>query len=216
MSGFVNWYHGSDAAVGYACRDMSNPKISGASQNLRRLRAAGGVLLLALSLVACGDRPRPRTFADFTEDRVAREGTLARCNANRETTLDDIECANARRAQSAIALSRERERREQLERESERRIAALTAQIAERERLAQEQVQAAEKAAKEAYEAMWNEQQGDTESAEAAPAVDSIADGPIANGPIANGEIANGEIADRPITDGPSPDAAPGSLTLAE
>jgi hypothetical protein len=214
---------------------MCNPKISGASRHLRRLRAAGAVVLLALALVAC-DRPRPRTFADFTEDRVAREGTLARCNADREATLDDIECANARRAQSAIALSRERERREQLERESEERIAALTAQIAERERLAEEQVLAAEQAAKEAYEAMWNEQQANAASRESAPAAGSTTDGPIAPGPIAQGSIAQGPIADEPISDGPIADepitdgpitdgpiadgptavASPGSVTLIE
>jgi hypothetical protein len=188
---------------------MCNPKISSVSHTLRRLRAAGAVALLALCVVACDQpRPRPRTFADFTEDRVAREGTLARCNADREATLDDIECANARRAQSAIALSRERARREQLERESEQRIAALTAQIAERERLAQEQVLAAEKAAKEAYEAMWHEQQGAAGSAsgQSAAAVDSSADQPT----------AVGEIAERPMTDEPGPDASLGSLTQAE
>ena len=49
------------------------------------------------------------------DDDIARDGTLARCNENRDETLNDIECANARRAAAAIALRAERERREALE-----------------------------------------------------------------------------------------------------
>jgi hypothetical protein len=106
-------------------------------------------------LVACAEEPPPRTFADFMEDRIAREGTLARCNANREATLYDIECASARRAAAAIALRQERDRREALEAESERKLAAMRDEVARRERAQREAEIAAEAAEKAAYEALW-------------------------------------------------------------
>jgi hypothetical protein len=94
------------------------------------------------------------------EDPIAREGTLARCNRERETTEDDLECANARRAAAAIALREERERREALEAESERRIAALRAEV-ERERATAREAQAlAEANARAAYDAQWRDRDG--------------------------------------------------------
>ena len=111
-------------------------------------------------LVAACEEPRPISFAEFMEDDIARDGTLARCNMDREATSGDIECANARRAASAIALRDERARREAYEAESERRIADLRAEV-ERERVtAQEAQQRAEAAARAAYEAQWEERNG--------------------------------------------------------
>ena len=59
------------------------------------------------------------------DDGLAREGVLTRCNENRDETLTDEECANARRAAAAIALEAERARAPQLEQESEAKLLAM-------------------------------------------------------------------------------------------
>lgn len=117
---------------------------------------AGGYwpVFIVLGLAAC-DEPQPRTFTDFMEDRIAMEGTLARCELDGRESLKDIECANARRAEAAIALRRERERRVELERESERKLAALKQQIEARDQAAYAAALAAEEAEKAAYEEQW-------------------------------------------------------------
>jgi hypothetical protein len=81
--------------------------------------------LLAAALTACAPKPEPRTVIDFMDDGFAREGVLARCNESREETMTDEECANARRAATAIALDAERARAPQLEEESEAKLLAL-------------------------------------------------------------------------------------------
>jgi hypothetical protein len=120
-----------------------------------KLRATARLLVVAVAvggaLSACHEPVAPRTFADFMEDRIAREGILARCNANREATLHDIECANARRAAASIALRHERERREALERESDLKLAELRRRLDEEQR----RVAAAKLAEEQAYEALW-------------------------------------------------------------
>ena len=83
------------------------------------------------------------------------DGTIAFCNENAEETLNNIECANARRAAAAIALRQERERREAFELESERKLEALRDEMAERERIVRETAVAAARAELEAYESMW-------------------------------------------------------------
>lgn len=110
------------------------------------LFAAGAIAVL---VAACAEPP-PRSFHDFMDDRIAREGVLARCERDREAR-DDIECANARRAATTIALRRERERRETLARESERKIRALRERVERREAAAAE----AEAAARRAYDEQW-------------------------------------------------------------
>ena len=110
--------------------------------------------MASLALAACS-KPQPRYFTDFMEDRFAREGTLARCNADREATLHDLECANARRAASAIALEEERARRQALEVESEAKIEALRAEVERERQRALEAHAAREAAEKAAYEALW-------------------------------------------------------------
>ena len=118
--------------------------------------AIGGVMVLLL-LAAC-EEPNPTSYAEFMEDSIARDGTLIRCNLDRENTTNDIECANARRAAATIALREERERREVFEQESERKLAVLRAEV-ERERAAAREAQAlAEAAAKAAYDAQWEGQ----------------------------------------------------------
>jgi hypothetical protein len=77
-------------------------------------------------MAACAPQPQPRTVLDFMDDGLAREGVLTRCNENREETLTDAECANARRAAATLALEAERARAPQLEHESEAKLLAMS------------------------------------------------------------------------------------------
>jgi hypothetical protein len=96
----------------------------------------------------------------FMEDGLAREGALTRCNRNRDATLNDVECANARRAAAAVAIEAERARAAELERESERKLVALRQRQARESAAAQEAAAAARAAAEAAYEAQWRGGQG--------------------------------------------------------
>jgi hypothetical protein len=78
-----------------------------------------------VALAACAPKSEPRSVRDFMDDGFAREGVLTRCNQKREETLNDEECANARRAAASIALEAERARAPQLEQRSEAKLAAL-------------------------------------------------------------------------------------------
>lgn len=86
---------------------------------------AGATPLLAALLVACAPKPEARTVQDFTDDGLARDGVLARCNRDRDATSNDVECVNARRAAAAIALQAERARTAQLEQGSDATMLAL-------------------------------------------------------------------------------------------
>jgi hypothetical protein len=120
-------------------------------------RCATYAVVGILCLLSACEEEQPTSFAEFMDDDIARDGTLARCNENRELTSTDIECANARRAAAAIALREERARREALELESERKLAELRQQV-ERERAAAREAQLmAEAAARAAYDAQWEE-----------------------------------------------------------
>jgi hypothetical protein len=122
-----------------------------------RQRCAPAAAIGVLCLLAGCEDPAPITYAEFMDDEIARDGTLARCNEDREATAADLECANARRAAAAIALLEERARREVLELESERKLAQLRAEV-ERERAAtREAQQLAEAAARAAYDAQWKD-----------------------------------------------------------
>jgi hypothetical protein len=85
----------------------------------------GMALLTAAALAACAPQPAPRTVFDFMEDGLARDGVLTRCNQDRDATLTDTECANARRAAAAIALEAERGREAELDHASDVKLAAL-------------------------------------------------------------------------------------------
>jgi hypothetical protein len=117
---------------------------------------AGVAPLLAAALAACAPDPAPRTFYDFMEDGYAREGVLARCNRERDATLSNEECANARRAAAAIALEAERARAPGLQQESEAKLLALRAREARRAAAEREATNAARLAAEAAYEARWS------------------------------------------------------------
>jgi hypothetical protein len=129
--------------------------------------------LLAAVLVACAPKPEPRTVAAFMEDGLAREGVLTRCNQDRDATIADAECANARRAAAAIALEAERARAPQLEQQSEAKLVALRDREARRDAAEQDAVAAANAAAQAAYEAQWRNPTGQRPAA----AFDVYADG---------------------------------------
>jgi hypothetical protein len=136
-----------------------------------RLRASATPLLAAV-LVACAPQPEPRTVLDFMDDGYAREGVLTRCNQNRDETLADEECANARRAAAAIALEAERARAGALEQESEAKLLALRESQALRTAAEQDAATTARAAAEAAYEARWSGSPGSRAAAapSAAPA----------------------------------------------
>ena len=91
----------------------------------------------------------------FMDDSIAREGTLARCNQDREATGGDAECINARRAASTLAARADEELREQREANSD----VLRAAVRDREGYAQAAARRAEAAAQVTadaeFEAQW-------------------------------------------------------------
>jgi hypothetical protein len=117
---------------------------------------AGGVVLACAFFVAGCEQEQHRTFYDFMDDSLAREGVLARCNQNRESNRDP-ECAEARRAAAAVAAESERERLAALEQESQRKILAMRDRLAADERAAERAVEEVEAALQAAYDAQWQE-----------------------------------------------------------
>jgi hypothetical protein len=111
--------------------------------------------MLALLAAACVPSPEPRSVLFFMEDAIAREGVLTRCNRDRDATLQDVECSNARRAAATIALEAERARAAELERESERKLVAMREREARDAAAATAAAAAARAAAEAAYEAQW-------------------------------------------------------------
>jgi hypothetical protein len=124
------------------------------SPRAARRRAAGAVAAALVVIGACSPPP-PRGYDYFMEDSIARDGALARCDQDPVEAQRDIECANARRAATAVLLREERARREALELESERKLAALRRQVEAEQRALLEAELAAAAAAQEAYEAQW-------------------------------------------------------------
>ncbi len=104
------------------------------------------------------------------DDGLAREGVLTRCNQDRDATLADEECANARRASAAVALAAERARESGLERESETKLLALREREAQRTAAEQGAATASRAATEAAYEARWRNPAGQrTADGNAAP-----------------------------------------------
>jgi len=103
----------------------------------------------ALAVAACVPEPPPRTTADFLDDPIALEGTLARCNADRTRTLREPECQNAREAAHRISVEEEEERLRKLEAQSQRKLDELRAL----QRAADEARERAEEAERRAEEA---------------------------------------------------------------
>jgi hypothetical protein len=130
------------------------------------------VVVLATVLCAgCEQSYAPRSFNDFMEDAIARDGALARCNRDRDATLEDVECQNARRAAAAVAAAGERERSGELAERSERTLVAMRDRSVREEQAEQLALAAAEAAAEAAYDAQWvdpNELQAGAASSETA------------------------------------------------
>jgi len=107
---------------------------AGQREPVTRLLAVGAVMVLAGLVAACqGSQPGARTFYDFKEDSVARDGVLSRCDKAPDTSANDLECIAARRAAAAVALEHERSRTDGLERQSERKLVALRDRSARQE-----------------------------------------------------------------------------------
>lgn len=121
---------------------------------MRGIVVSCAVAVVGLSLAACSE-PEPRSYTFFMEDRIARDGTLARCNENPREAQFDIECANASRAQAAIQLRLERERIAALEAASRLEIERLTRERDERDRRARELAEEAMRQQVAAYEKLW-------------------------------------------------------------
>ena len=100
-----------------------------------RLLAVGAVMVLAGLVAACqgSQQPGGRTFYDFKEDSVARDGVLSRCDSAPTVTANDLECIAARRAAAAVAIEQERTRTDGLDRQSERKLVALRDRSARQE-----------------------------------------------------------------------------------
>src|SRR5690606_20210555 len=129
----------------------------------------------AVTLLAACEGPKPRSFNDFLTDSLAREGALARCNQDRDANLRDVECANARRAAAAVAVQQERERREQLDRESERKLDEIRRLVALQQQREREAAEAAAAAAEAVYDLQWLESQPSGDEAAADPSEDETA-----------------------------------------
>ncbi len=107
---------------------------AGQREPVVRLLAVGAVMVLAGLVTACqGSQPGGRTFYDFKEDSVARDGVLSRCDKAPDATAADLECIAARRASAAVALEQERTRSDGLDRQSERKLVALRDRSARQE-----------------------------------------------------------------------------------
>jgi hypothetical protein len=91
------------------------------------------------------------------DDSFAREGTLARCNQDREATANDPECVNARRAASNVAARADEALREQRDAESEILRAAASDRAASAQIVSERAAVAARENAEAEYEAQWEE-----------------------------------------------------------
>lgn len=119
----------------------------------------------------------PRTTADFLDDPIALEATLARCNADRTRTLRDPECQNAREAAHRISVEEEEQRLRKLEAQSQRKLDELRAL----QRAADEARERAEEAERRAEEAELMRQL--IEGAATAPGSDTTTIGEPAGAP---------------------------------
>ena len=116
---------------------------------LWRVLIASAVAVLGFG---CDDQP-PRLTTEFMADPPLLEATLSRCNADRDATRYDAECSNARRAAARVAAQEDAVKKRALDKESERKRAALRARTDQIDA-----VRAAEEAAHEEasdYDAQW-------------------------------------------------------------
>ena len=129
-----------------------------------RWRALLYLTFMTALMAGCIEEPRPRSYMEFMEDSFAREGTLARCNQDREGTVGEADCISARRAASTVAARADEALRKQRESKSETLRAAASERAARNDNTIRQAVAAAEAAAEAEYEAQWTAPQ---ESAQA-------------------------------------------------
>lgn len=79
-----------------------------------------------LTLMAgCAEPPPPVSVTEFMENPRLLEATMVRCGQNRAEMKYESECVNAREAVNRLERRAERERRQQLDAQSERKRQAL-------------------------------------------------------------------------------------------
>jgi hypothetical protein len=84
------------------------------------------ICVSSLALLAgCAEPPPPVSVTEFMENPRLLEATMVRCGQNRAEMKYESECVNAREAVNRLELVAERERRQQLEAQSERKRQAL-------------------------------------------------------------------------------------------
>ena len=120
-------------------------------------KRALATVLGTLVVAGCVDEPRPRSYQEFMDDPIAREGTLARCNQDRAVNAGDLECVNARRAASTTAARAEAARAEQFEAESDIKREALRDRVGAQQLAARRIEEEAKKADEASYAAQWED-----------------------------------------------------------
>ena len=133
---------------------------------IARCRAVIVAIAGGLLLTACIEEPPPRSMLEFMEDSIAREGTLVRCNADREETAGDLECINARRAAAALAARADAGKRDELEAQSEARLRAARQRYEAQQAAARQAEVAATAEEQIVYESQWVGEPGVEEPAE--------------------------------------------------
>ena len=76
-------------------------------------------------LLSCSEEPPALTVGEFMENPRELESAMVRCAQNRSATRYEAECLNAREAGILLEAGLERERRKDLEKQSERKRQAL-------------------------------------------------------------------------------------------
>ena len=84
------------------------------------------ICMSGLAIMAgCSEPPPPVSVTEFMENPRLLEATMVRCGQNRSEMKYESECVNAREAVNRLEIVAERERRQQLEAQSERKRQAL-------------------------------------------------------------------------------------------
>jgi hypothetical protein len=109
------------------------------------------------------------------EDSFAREGTLARCNQDREGTANNAECINARRAASNVAARADEALREQRDAESEILRAAASDRAASAQIASERAAVAARENAEAEYDAQWEEVEASAQPTEPIQLAEAVA-----------------------------------------
>ena len=154
-------------------------------------------------LAACSEPPPPVSVTELMENPRLLEATMVRCGQNRTEMKYQTECVNARDAVNRLQRAADRERRTQLEAESERKRQAL--------RRTQEAAAAARRRSKEERrrreEAEYLGLFEDSPAAPAESAQTGTSPAEVTAEPAANAPVA--EIAPAPVEEEEAAEAAP-------